>query len=166
MPQIKLGFDRVPVPTTTRLEELKNFPTGETLRDRTGNILYTEVDAPLRERAKTKNATSVYFNNDTDAPLKIEEQFPDTSEVSSTLLGIDRAETQLSLFSDVSSYGLNEEEFEYFLFVEYPIEIFGHAGLSYSTTFTDIHKMIFDNPAVLFGTVFVKCLQSNNPLLN
>ena len=114
MPQIKLGFDRVPVPTTTRLEELKNFPTGETLRDRTGNILYTEVDAPLRERAKTKNATSVYFNNDTDAPLKIEEQFPDTSEVSSTLLGIDRAETQLSLFSDVSSYGLNEEEFEYF----------------------------------------------------
>jgi len=114
MPQIKLGFDRVPVPTTTRLEELKNFPTGETLRDRTGNILYTEVDAPLRERAKTKNATPVYINNETDAPLKIEEQFPDTSEVSSTLLGIDRAETQLSLFSDVSSYGLNEEEFEYF----------------------------------------------------
>ena len=60
MPQIKLGFDRVPVPTTTRLEELKNFPTGETLRDRTGNILYTEVDTPLKERAKVKNATPVY----------------------------------------------------------------------------------------------------------
>jgi len=114
MPQIKLGFDRVPVPTTTRLEELKNFPTGETLRDRTGNLLYTEVDTPLRERSKRKNATSVYLNNETKAPLKIEEQFPVTSEVSSTLLGIDRAETQLSLFSDVSSYGLNEEEFEYF----------------------------------------------------
>lgn len=114
MPQIKLGFDRVPVPTTTRLEELKNFPTGETLRDRTGNLLYTEVDTPLRERAKTKNATSVYFNNEDEAPLKIEEQFPVTSEVSTTLLGIDRAETQLSLFSDVSSYGLNEDEFEYF----------------------------------------------------
>jgi len=114
MPQIKLGFDRVPVPTTTRLEELKNFPTGETLRDRTGNVLYTEVETPLQERAKTKNATPVYINNEDDAPLKIEEQFPDTSEVSSTLLGIDRAETQLSLFSDVSSYGLNEEEFEYF----------------------------------------------------
>jgi len=114
MPQIKLGFDRVPVPTTTRLEELKNFPTGETLRDRTGNILYTEVDTPLKERAKVKNATPVYVNNDEDYVLKIEEQFPVTSEVSSTLLGIDRAETQLSLFSDVSSYGLNEEEFEYF----------------------------------------------------
>lgn len=114
MPQIKLGFDRVPVPTTTKLVELKNFPTGESLRDRTGNLLYTEVETPLGERAKVKNATSVFFNNDADAPLKIEEQFPSTSEVSTTLLGIDRAETQLSLFSDVSSYGLNEDEFEFF----------------------------------------------------
>ena len=114
MPQIKLGFDRIPIPTTTKLEELKNFPTGETLRDRTGNLLYTEVETPLAERAKVKNATSTFINNDEDNPVKIEEQFPATSEVSSTLLGIDRAETQLSLFSDVSSYGLNEEEFEYF----------------------------------------------------
>ena len=114
MPQIKLGFDRIPIPATTKLEELKNFPTGETLRDRTGNLLYTEVETPLAERAKVKNATSTFINNDEDNPVKIEEQFPATSEVSSTLLGIDRAETQLSLFSDVSSYGLNEEEFEYF----------------------------------------------------
>jgi len=34
------------------------------------------------------------------------------------------------------------EEFEYFLFVEYPIEIFGHAVLIYSNTFTDLNKMI------------------------
>ena len=40
----------------------------------------------------------------------------------------------------------SKEEFEFFLFIEYPIEIFGHAGLSYSTTFTDLHKLIFDNP--------------------
>ena len=60
----------------------------------------------------------------------------------------------------------SKEELDNFIFIDYPIEIFGHAGLSYSTTFTDLHKMIFDNPAVLFGTVFVKCLQSNNPLLN
>ena len=38
------------------------------------------------------------------------------------------------------------EEFEYFTYIEYPIEIFGHAGLSYSTTFTDLHKIIYDNP--------------------
>jgi len=35
----------------------------------------------------------------------------------------------------------SKEEFEFFLFIEYPIEIFGHAGLSYSTTFTDLHKI-------------------------
>ena len=37
------------------------------------------------------------------------------------------------------------DEFEYFLFIEYPIEIFGHAGLSYSTTFTDLNGMIYNN---------------------
>jgi hypothetical protein len=37
------------------------------------------------------------------------------------------------------------EEFEYFLFVEYPIEIFGHSGLSYATTFSDLNKMIYEN---------------------
>ena len=40
----------------------------------------------------------------------------------------------------------SKEEFENFIFIEYPIEIFGHAGLSYSTTFTDLHKLLFDNP--------------------
>ena len=49
-----------------------------------------------------------------DPVLKVEEQFPTVSEVSSTLLGVDRAETQLSLFSDVSSYGLDNDEFEFF----------------------------------------------------
>ena len=44
--------------------------------------------------------------------IKIEEVFKESSEVSTTLLGIDRAETQLSLFSNVSSYGLDETEFE------------------------------------------------------
>lgn len=40
----------------------------------------------------------------------------------------------------------SKEEFEYFLFLEYPIEIFGHAGLSYSTAITDLNKLIYDNP--------------------
>tara|TARA_Y100001972_G_scaffold101166_1_gene125945 strand:+ start:3307 stop:7353 length:4047 start_codon:yes stop_codon:yes gene_type:complete len=47
-----------------------------------------------------------------DNVLKIAEQFKETSEVSSTLLGIDRAEVQLSLFSNVSSYGLNKDDWE------------------------------------------------------
>ena len=39
----------------------------------------------------------------------------------------------------------SKEESDYFLFIEYPIEIFGHAGLSYSTTFTDLHKLLYEN---------------------
>lgn len=44
--------------------------------------------------------------------IKIEERFKETSEVSTTLLGIPRAETQLSLFSDVASYGLDVDQWE------------------------------------------------------
>ena len=46
--------------------------------------------------------------------LKIEEQFKESSEVSNTLLGVNRAEVQLSLFSNVSSYGIDSDEFETF----------------------------------------------------
>lgn len=37
----------------------------------------------------------------------------------------------------------SKEEYEYFLFMEYPLEIFGHAGLSYSTTMTDLHELMY-----------------------
>lgn len=47
---------------------------------------------------------------------KIEESFRETSEVSTTLLGVTRAETQLSLFSNVSSYGLEKDSFEFYSF--------------------------------------------------
>ena len=47
-----------------------------------------------------------------DNALKVAEVFRETSEVSTTLLGVNRAETQLSLFSNVSSYGLNSDEWE------------------------------------------------------
>ena len=46
--------------------------------------------------------------------IKIEEQFAASSEVSRSLLGIDRAETQLSLFSNVSTYGINTDEFVFY----------------------------------------------------
>jgi len=46
--------------------------------------------------------------------VKVEEQFASTSEVSTTLLGIDRAETQLGLFSNVSTYGFNADEFVFY----------------------------------------------------
>ena len=49
-----------------------------------------------------------------DNVLKVAEVFRETSEVSTTLLGVNRAETQLSLFSNVSSYGLNSDDWESF----------------------------------------------------
>ena len=45
------------------------------------------------------------------------------------------------------------DEYLKFLYFDFPIEIFGHAGLSYSTTFTDLHKIIFENPEHNFTLV-------------
>ncbi len=42
------------------------------------------------------------------------EVFKNNSEVSSTLLGVDRAEEQLSLFADVSTYGLDRSNWNYY----------------------------------------------------
>jgi len=47
--------------------------------------------------------------------LPVEEQFATFSEVSTTILGIPKAETQLSLFSNVSSYGLDNDEFLFYI---------------------------------------------------
>lgn len=55
------------------------------------------------------------------------------------------------------------EEFEYFLFIEYPIEIFGHAGLSYSNTFTELNKIIYDNPEHNFTLVGLNELGKSRP---
>tara|TARA_Y100000022_G_scaffold75709_1_gene65296 strand:+ start:277 stop:4698 length:4422 start_codon:yes stop_codon:yes gene_type:complete len=47
--------------------------------------------------------------------LPIAEQFASSSEVSSSLLGIDRAETQLGLFSNVSTYGFDTDSFVFYV---------------------------------------------------
>jgi hypothetical protein len=39
----------------------------------------------------------------------------------------------------------SKEEFEHFLFIEFPIEIFGHASTSYQGVFTDLNKIIYEN---------------------
>jgi hypothetical protein len=55
-----------------------------------------------------------FFKTKSRPTIKIAEQFRESSEVSTTLLGVNRAETQLSLFSNVSSYGLDPDEFEFY----------------------------------------------------
>lgn len=39
----------------------------------------------------------------------------------------------------------SKEEFENFLFIEFPVEIFGHAGISYTNVFTELNKLIYEN---------------------
>jgi hypothetical protein len=48
---------------------------------------------------------------------------------------------------------ISKDEFNFFLYLEFPIEIFGHAGLSYSTTFTDLNKMLHENTDKKFTVV-------------
>ena len=72
------------------------------------NSITTSEQAIVKRRT-TSTAKS-------DPVLRIEEQFKESSEVSTTLLGITRGETQLSLFSNVSSYGLDSADWEFYTF--------------------------------------------------
>jgi hypothetical protein len=68
--------------------------------------------APITEIVSVKRKTQIRAKS--NPLIKIEEQFKEVSEVSTTLLGINRAEVQLSLFSNVSSYGIDPDEFEFY----------------------------------------------------
>lgn len=57
----------------------------------------------------------------------------------------------------------SKEEFDFFLFIEYPIEIFGHAGLSYPNVFTDINKIIYDNQEHEFTLIGLDELGKSKP---
>lgn len=57
----------------------------------------------------------------------------------------------------------SKEEFDYFLYIEYPVEIFGHAGLSYSTTFTDLNKLIYTQSGHTFTLVGLNELGKARP---
>jgi len=74
----------------------------------------TTNTSPLSESVLIERIIPI--NIKSNPVIKIEEQFKESSEVSTTLLGINRAETQLSLFSNVSSYGLDPDEFEFYSF--------------------------------------------------
>lgn len=74
----------------------------------------TTNTSPLSESVLIERISEIKIKS--NPVIKIEEQFKESSEVSTTLLGVNRAETQLSLFSNVSSYGLDPDEFEFYTF--------------------------------------------------
>ena len=114
--QIKVGLDKVPAPVTKQFTQLIDIE-GNLLTDAAGNPLVTEDEATLGSFATSSNALSLFLNNlGEDQSIPVREQFGETSEVSSSLLGIPRAEEQLSLFADVSTYGLDEDNWNYYTF--------------------------------------------------
>lgn len=47
----------------------------------------------------------------------------------------------------------SKEEFENFCFIEFPLEIFGHAGVSYSGVITDLNSLIYTNKDINFTII-------------
>ena len=110
--QIKIGFDKVPAPITKVFPQLVDS-LGIPLTDAAGNPLYTEEGATLDSFGRADNSLSSHINNDKKTAVPVIEQFPSQSEVSTTLLGVERSEQQLGLFSDVSTYGLNQDDWDF-----------------------------------------------------
>ena len=112
------------------VHEIPSISGKSVIRDATGSIIYDyvadneggtfEVQFNLSADPKTDSSTRLFtylrrlIVKERSGTWKIEEVFASTSEVSSSLLGIPRAETQLSLFSNVSTYGFNSDEFVFY----------------------------------------------------
>jgi hypothetical protein len=117
--QIKLGFDKIastPLDTDQPLVDVR----GNFLRDKDGNFLFTETTNTPANFFSQRNATAIHINNASTpivtngGSIAIQEVFPETSQVSTTLLGIPRAEIQQTLLADVSIYGLDENTWEFY----------------------------------------------------
>lgn len=152
--QIKIGHDKVPAPVTETYVPLYDVFSGTPLRDVSGNIIVTPEDEVLASFILGRNSApvfitnknpdevflkytrdgSVYIKKDAEGnpltgigslTIPVEEVFAETTEVSNTLLGVPRSEQQLSLFSDVSTYGLDVDNWTHYEFsgsLEYPSE--------------------------------------------
>jgi len=111
---VKFGLDtKTPTKIVSALP-LYDISTGLKLSDVNENTLYTEEFGPFEGSFYSKTATPVTVSIDEKNPLLIEEQFRESTPVSTTLLGVERAETQLGLFSDVSVYGYDRNIWEYY----------------------------------------------------
>lgn len=54
-------------------------------------------------------------------------------------------------------------EFNNFTYVEFPIDIFGHAGVSYPTAMTDLNKLIYENLDHTFTLIGINNLSKAKP---
>ena len=57
----------------------------------------------------------------------------------------------------------SKKEFENFIFVEFPLEIFGHAGISYLTVMTDLNRLMYENPQHNFTVIGIDEMGKSRP---
>lgn len=57
----------------------------------------------------------------------------------------------------------SKDELNYFLFIEFALEIFGYAGVSYSTAVSDLNKVIHDNKDINFTLIGIDELGKAKP---
>lgn len=62
--------------------------------------------------------------------------------------------TPISIENLLSTYRFQSvDEFNKFLYFDFPIEIYGHAGLSYNQAATEFNSLVFENPHIKFTLV-------------
>jgi len=103
--------------------------------------VYINVDGVLRNTLQKfdYHYKDYYFNTETET----EETFE---------YGVKTQPTSINNILKTYSFQ-SEDEYKKFLYFDFPIEIFGHAGLSYSHAATDFNSLIVDNPDVTFTLV-------------
>jgi hypothetical protein len=76
----------------------------------------------------------------------------ETTEEETFEYGINGSPT--SIENLLNSYRFQSiDEFNKFLYLDFPIEIYGHAGLSYNQASTDFNRLVFENPDINFTIV-------------
>jgi hypothetical protein len=86
-----------------------------------------------------------YQNNFIDAEIEVEENtVPFDYKITAPI----RNDELMESFSFQST-----DEFNNFLYIDYPLEIFGHSTLSYPVVIADLHGLIRENPEINFTLV-------------
>jgi len=153
--QIKISFDKTS-PRESTFDQILVDVRGNFLRDERGNFLYTQVEDVSPSFFKENNSMSVSINNEATKEvglggyLSVEEQFPQSSEVSNSLLGIPRANQQQSLLADVSVYGLEENTWEFYGYPSpyQPVEWSTRKNRIYGKRYTPRYKEYADQQAI------------------
>jgi len=106
----QLPEDSAPAGTVTEESELLDFATGVNLIDGNTQELLTGETLETVVVAEDGGCTPVLLANDDDNPAVVDITNKESSEVSTTLLGLPKEEKALGLFDAVNIYGINSKE--------------------------------------------------------